>query len=123
MADRGFTIKDLLKKLNIDLNIPPFLDGRTQLSSKEVQEGRKIASVRIHVERAIGRLKNYNILKGTIPITMARITNQIFHVCGFLTNFQPALVPLPEEPDDSDIQGYFQELESDSNSEESVGED
>ena len=31
MADRGFTIKDMLKKLNVDLNIPPFMDGRRQL--------------------------------------------------------------------------------------------
>jgi len=33
MADRGFTIKDTLAKLNIELNIPPFLEGRKQLSS------------------------------------------------------------------------------------------
>ena len=52
MADRGFTIKDMLKDLGIDLNIPPFLEGRRQLPSTEVEAGRKIASVRIHVERA-----------------------------------------------------------------------
>ena len=50
MADRGFTIKDMLKDLGIDLNIPPFLEGRAQLPSIEVETGRKIASVRIHVE-------------------------------------------------------------------------
>ena len=27
MADRGFTIKDQLNKIGIDLNIPPFLEG------------------------------------------------------------------------------------------------
>ena len=46
-----------------------------QLPGKEIQEGRKIASLRIYVERAIGRMKNFNVLKGTIPITMARQTN------------------------------------------------
>ena len=56
MADRGFTIKDMLKKLKIDLNIPPFLDGRSQLPPEEIEAGRKIASLRIHVERVIGRL-------------------------------------------------------------------
>ena len=50
MADRGFTIKDMLKQLNVDLNIPPFMDGRRQLPSQEIQSGRKIASLRIHVE-------------------------------------------------------------------------
>ena len=56
MADRGFTIKDILKALGINLNIPPFLKGRKQLSSTDVEAGRKIASLRIHVERAIGRI-------------------------------------------------------------------
>ena len=66
MADRGFTIKVRLKELNIELNIPPFLDGRSQLPAQEIQLGRKIASLRIHVERAIGRIKTYSILKGSI---------------------------------------------------------
>ena len=39
MADRGFTIKDQLNKIGIDLNIPPFLEGRTQLSSDKVKTG------------------------------------------------------------------------------------
>ena len=77
IADRGFTIKNMLKELNIDLNIPPFLEGRHQLPAAEVEQGRKIASLRIHVERAIGRLKTFSILKQTIPISVARLTNQI----------------------------------------------
>ena len=59
MADRGFTIRDILKELNIELNIPPFVQGRQQLPHEEIQEGRKIASLWIHVERAIGRIKQY----------------------------------------------------------------
>jgi len=113
MADRGFTIKDTLAKLNIELNIPPFLEGRKQLSSSEVDAGRKIASVRIHVERAIQRLKFYKILKGTIPISMARLINQIIFVCAMLTNFQPALLPVEEEVD---VEHYFDDLTEDSGS-------
>lgn len=89
MADRGFTVKDMLRELNIELNIPP---GRQQLPYQEIEEGRKIASLRIHVERAIGRIKTFEICKGTIPLSMARICNQIVCVCAFLSNFQPALV-------------------------------
>lgn len=96
MADRGFTIKDMLKDIGIELNIPPFMEGRAQLPVKEVQEGRRIASVCIHVERAIGRMKNFAILQGTFPISMSRIINQVVCVCAFLTNFMPALVPPPE---------------------------
>ena len=77
MSDRGFTIKDQLEAINTKLNIPPFLDGRQQLPPEEVQAGRYIASVRIHVERVIGKVKNYTILKGTMPLTMSQIANQI----------------------------------------------
>ncbi len=88
MADRGFTVKDMLKQLKIKLNLPPFMEGRKQLPAEEVQEGRNIASLRIHVERAIGRLKNFGILSGTIPLSLSRLTNQIvhMHVCAFLCN-------------------------------------
>ena len=61
MADRGFTIKDQLAKIGVDLNIPPFMDGREQLPAEEVSQGRSIASLRIHVERAIGRMKTFSI--------------------------------------------------------------
>ena len=107
MADRGFTIKDVLKELNIDLNMPPFLEGQRQLSAEKVQEGRTIASLRIHVERAIGRIKNYCILKETLPISLAHLANQIVHVCAFLSNFQPALVPPLEPTSETSVDEYF----------------
>ena len=111
MADRGFTIKGILKELNIDLDIPPFMEGRKQLPASEIDEGRRIASLRIHVERAIGRLKTYAICRQTIPISLARLANQIVYVYAFLTNFQPALVPqapTPKESNiDSDVDDYF----------------
>ncbi len=63
MADRGVTIQDQLNSISVKLNIPPFLEGRKQLTQTEVEKGRKVASVRIHVwihvERAIGRIKHF----------------------------------------------------------------
>lgn len=50
---------------------------------------------------------------------MARITNQIVCVCALLTNFQPALIPLQSEPEESEVESYFQQLESDCGSEDS----
>ena len=52
----------------------------------------------------------FTILKETIPISMARITNQIVCVRAFLTNFMPALVPLPQDSSDSDVEEYFKQL-------------
>lgn len=111
MAGKGFTIRDLLQKIDVELNIPAFFKEK-QLSAEDVTKGRKIASVRIHVERAIGRIKKFQILKGTIPISMSRLSNQIVFVCAFLTNFLPALVPLHKDVVSSDInvENYFDQL-------------
>ena len=92
IADRGFTIQDQLKPLGVNLNIPPFMEVRKQLPTEEVLKGRQIASVRIHVERAIGRIRNYSILKGTLPLSMARLANQIVCMPGSLT-FSQLLFP------------------------------
>ncbi|SMN01557.1 hypothetical protein SPONN_1005 [uncultured Candidatus Thioglobus sp.] len=91
MADKGFLIADLLQPLGVSLNIPP-LKLREQFSEAEMLETRRIASVRIHVERAIGRVKTFHILANPIPNTMAAIADQIFFVCSILTNFRKKLV-------------------------------
>ena len=44
MADRSFLIGDDLKEIGVGLNIPPFLEGRSQFQPKEAFEGRKIAN-------------------------------------------------------------------------------
>lgn len=90
MADRGFTIADLLAARGVDLNIPP-MKLQPQLTEDELVETRRIASVRIHVERAIGRLKRYHILT-TIPNCMAGVADRIFFVCTVFTNFLKPLV-------------------------------
>lgn len=73
--------------------MPPFLAGRDQMTAAESEETMSIASVRIHVERAIGCIKTYQILDGTLPNTLSPYATQIVTVCGFLTNFFPPLPP------------------------------
>ena len=84
MADKGFTIRDQLSTVGVDLNIPSFVKSGKQLTEAEILHTQKIASVRIHVEPVIGRIKNFAILKGTLPLTMARLANQIVYVLGSL---------------------------------------
>ncbi len=55
MADRGFTISDEVTARGAQLKMPVFLQSRKQFTPSEVLCSRRIASVRIYVERVIGR--------------------------------------------------------------------
>ena len=59
MADRGFVLNDLLEPLGCTLNIRPFLNNQGQFSEDQVKETQEIANLRIHVERAISRIKTF----------------------------------------------------------------
>ena len=97
MADRGFLINDLLLKKSASLNMPPFTrscqlgKGRC-LTTKEIKESKSIASLRIHVERAIQRLKTFNFLSGTMYVNSLSIANQCLRVASVLCNFMKPLV-------------------------------
>lgn len=58
MADRGFSLTPELFAKGVRLNVPAFTRGRKQLSEQEVTRTRHIASMRIHVERLINRVKS-----------------------------------------------------------------
>ena len=53
IADKGFDIQHLLALIRVHLNIPPFRRGECVLTPDAVKKTKKIAAVRIHVERAI----------------------------------------------------------------------
>ena len=92
MAYRGFTIEDLLLPLGVRLNIIPFLDSRAQLDAGEVVDTQQIASLQIHIERAIRRIKEYDILSGVMPASLAGSANQIWSIYSLLINFQNPII-------------------------------
>lgn len=67
MADKGFDIQDDLAPIGVKLNAPPFLHGKPQLDSTELVETRRIASLRIHVERCMERIKTIIFLMVLCP--------------------------------------------------------
>ena len=96
MADRGFLIRDLLLKKRAKLIIPPFTKrcawGKGKhLSASDILKTRNIARFRIHVERAIGRLKNFRMLSNTLPLNVKPLANQMISVSAFLCNLQKPL--------------------------------
>ena len=102
LADRGFDIESSVAVMGAKLNIPAFTRGKSQLTAKEIESTRKIASVRIHVERVIGCIRQkYSILSSTVPIEFVTSSNgnsitldKIARVCCCLVNLCPSVVPL-----------------------------
>ena len=78
MAGRRFGVEDILAHKNIRLNAPPHLDGRPRLPEKDVGKTRRIAEVRIHAERSIGRARRYDIVNSPIPLTLAPMRSFLF---------------------------------------------
>ena len=70
LAGRGFDISDTVGLYCAQISTPAFTKGKKQLTGIEVEQTRRIANVRIHVERVIGNIrKKYSILSSTQPIT------------------------------------------------------
>ncbi|XP_068680166.1 uncharacterized protein [Montipora foliosa] len=102
LADRGFDIADSVGFHQASLHIPAFTKGKKQLSAEEVEETRKIANVRIHVERVIGLVRRkYTILEGILPIQLVTARrgdnlapiDKIAIICCALTNLCESIVP------------------------------
>ena len=102
LADRGFDIKESVGLYCATLVLPAFTKGKRQLSGIEVEQTRKIANVRIHVERVIGNLRQkYSFLGTTQPIDHSvckagegsTTLDKIVTVCCSLTNLCNSVVP------------------------------
>ena len=88
----GFKIQDLLTPRGIRLNIPPFLQTKIQMTANDVFLTKKIARLRVHVERSIGRVKEFKIFHDTLPASMWDCISNVIYVCCMLSNFGPPLV-------------------------------
>ncbi|XP_056102492.1 uncharacterized protein LOC130081820 [Rhinichthys klamathensis goyatoka] len=100
MADRGFSFPEYFAAKGVQLLIPASTRGKTQLSGQEVSVSRQMSRLRIHVERAIGRIKKYCILRQTLPINLVKrrskdtvaTVDKILLVCSALSNLDKSLI-------------------------------
>ncbi|KAK3105240.1 hypothetical protein FSP39_020500 [Pinctada imbricata] len=92
MGDKGFNIESEVESLGLRLNIPPFAQSGKQMSQHDALYTKKIAMHRVHVERAIRRIKSFKILSGRFPLSLMSSVNQIWYVCSVLTNFMPPCI-------------------------------
>jgi hypothetical protein len=95
LADRGFkSLEATLDAIGLKLQRPPSVYAGRALSKEDCKSGRQIASVRIHVERYIGRLREYQFIAphATVPIKMIPyVDGAVVVACG-LTNMGAPLI-------------------------------
>jgi hypothetical protein len=89
-GSRGFDLSLLMPEVTY-VNIPPFLGSREQLEHLELVQTCRIASLRIHVERAIERIKNYNITT-LITTALAPLADHILFLFAHFSLFFNSLL-------------------------------
>ncbi|XP_045490867.1 uncharacterized protein LOC123690833 [Colias croceus] len=95
LADRGFKhIDTLLTKKGIKLLRPPSVIKNVKLTKKEAIQSKVIASLRIHIERVIRRIRLFKLLKPHSVINnklIQYIDEEVIIACG-LINLQSSIV-------------------------------
>eukprot|EP00795_Rhopilema_esculentum_P007407 gene7407-13162_t len=71
---------------------PPSTQKNLQLNEIDVAKTSRVANAKIYVEQAIRKLKEFQILKNELPISLLPVVNDIVKVCAALVNFQKPLV-------------------------------
>ncbi|XP_077515550.1 uncharacterized protein LOC144125752 [Amblyomma americanum] len=92
MADRGFLIDEICAHYLIDLIRPPFKKPKQQLSKGEALRTQTIASARVHVERAIQRMKTLKILATKVPWNMVGQLDDILMIIAGITNISSSII-------------------------------
>lgn len=95
LADRGF--KHLERKLHekgMKLVRPPSVNVGAKLSKTEVRQTKIIASLRIHIERVIRRLREFHMLKqhSVVNSNILRVLDHVIIIACALINLQDSLI-------------------------------
>ncbi len=92
MSDKGFpNIETDVNKCGGILVMPPFKQGARQFSPNQAKDSYECASVRVHVERCIERLKRFEALT-FVPENMRKNLDKILVIVSFIHNCQNDLI-------------------------------
>jgi hypothetical protein len=93
MADRGFLIQHRLAELGLRIMHPEKRARKADdINADTAEMTSTIARLRIHVERAFARVKQFKFFDRTMKISQADILGKIWYVCCMLTHYMPPLV-------------------------------
>lgn len=96
LADKGFRIRNAVESKGCKLYTPNYLENKIQFSAEEVGVNKKLSHHRVHVERAIGRIKTFKFFEGQICYRHLDIVNEYFFIAAFLINFGNPLINLKD---------------------------
>ena len=86
MADEDFLIFYMLGKKGATLHIPPKARrGQKQFTADDNVKTSRVANLRIHVERAFARVKQFKYLSNRVKLTSVDMTAPVFYVAAMLT--------------------------------------
>jgi hypothetical protein len=89
LADKGFLLHDVMPD-GVSLVTPDYLVNE-QFTVQQVNRNKQISSARVHVERAIQRMRVFRIISLLPPYLRVR-SSVLLKVAGFLANCMPPLM-------------------------------
>ncbi|XP_020914619.1 uncharacterized protein LOC110252193 [Exaiptasia diaphana] len=97
MGDRAYTVEDDLPP-GVKV-ITPCTKGlsQVQFSHEQVLYSQRIAKARVHIERAIGRIKSLGLLEREVKISSIKHFEFVFKACSYLVNFQTPFLKVSDK--------------------------
>lgn len=95
LADRGFKhIEQLLLQKGFNLVRPPSVSANLKLSKVEARKTKEIASLRIHIERVIRRLREFSMLKphSVVNTNLIKFLDDCVVITCALINLQDSII-------------------------------
>lgn len=95
MADRGFkNIAAGVEMYGCHLVKPPSISSSKPSTKEEVIETKRIAALRIHIERSIGRFREFKLTSphACVEMKIIDMLDSVVIVCCGLVNLQSKLV-------------------------------
>lgn len=112
LADKGFPEIQVDGVITV---IPPrATPGQKQFTAEQMEETRKIAADRIHVERVIQRIKVFKILQNRFRLTLLPVVDAIVQMCAVLANISaPIFAQKDDDDEDASVSSDTEEMEGD----------
>ncbi|XP_030039710.2 uncharacterized protein LOC115455167 [Manduca sexta] len=95
LADRGFKhIEQLLLQKGCSLVRPPSVSAKSNLTKVEARKTKEIASLRIHIERVIRRIREFSMLKphSVVNTNLIKLLDDCIIIACALINLQSSLI-------------------------------